>query len=709
MVGTGGMDMHHLSKAAGEMQAPWIWTDAQKHAINESAEFLQTFAYSGGEVLLKLSAADKYAVFINGKFVDCGQYDDYSTYKIYDSISISQYCQPGKNQLVIQVYYHGTSSASCVKSEPKLWYVLAVDNKIYTSGSNTLGRKLSAYANGEVETISPQRSFTFYYDARKENAEPWSAAHCIDCDLIPIPRPVEKVNILPAADAKILNQGVFISDRSVKNKTAAQMVYTDLIAPRHGEDFISFTPREAEIKRYTAYPFTLPCDGYTFHAPENYDGVYVIIDLGSELSGFPYLALDAEEGTVFDIAYGEHLDDGRVRAYVGYRNFAFRYTATGGYQEFGYYFKRSTGRYLELHARTNKPFTLYHLSIMHTEYPLNLLPYPPMLTDSLARKIYDISVNTLKLCMHEHYEDCPLREQAMYAMDSRNQALAGYYAFGEYKFPYACWKLFEPSIRPDGMFPITVPSENPKTIPSFNLAWIIACEELVSYGGQQYNTFGSTMQKVLDAFASRAEWGILSSLTGTTYWNYFEWADGLAGNNNRSEAPQKSSALTLFFYAALRSYGRLFDDDRYTAVMKEIEAHFHNTFWSKEHEAYRTFAGADHFAELVQALALWCGLVPDSVANVLRKELANDENPWIKVTISHYIYKIDALMAEPETYYAQVNRYIMEIWGSMVYSGSTTFWETIDGGDAFDKAGSLCHGWSAIPIYFWHKYGKYAQ
>jgi len=688
--------------------ARWIWTDGKEPPINVYAEFSQNFDYSDGQVFLDVSASDEYAVYINGNFVDCGQYDDYPTYKIYDTIDVSKYCQAGENLLVIQVYYQGIGDASCVKSKPKLWYSLKTCGKIYNSGSDTLARTVSAYQSGEVERISPQRSFTFYYDARKEDSQTWSGACCIDCDIVPVPRPVKKVNILPAAKGKLLNQGVFVSDKAAAKTTVSEMLFSDLIAPRYAEAFISFKRQKSDVERYTAYPFTLPCDGYTFCAGENYDGVYMIIDLGSELSGFPYLEVDAEAGTVFDVAYGEHLDDGRVRAYIGGRNFAFRYTAKGGRQTFAYYFKRSTGRYLELHVRTNKPFTLYHLSVMHTEYPLKQMPYLERLTDSLARKIYDISVNTLKLCMHEHYEDCPLREQAMYAMDSRNQALAGYYAFDEYEFPYACWKLFEPAIRPDGMFPITVPSENPKTIPSFNLAWVIACEELVSYGGERYNTFGDTMRKVLDAFSQRAEQGVLSSLEGKTYWNYFEWADGLAGNNNQSDKPQKSAALTLFFYAALRSYSKVFDDGRYAEVMNNVECNFHHTFWSEEQRAYRTFAEEAHFAELVQALALWCGLVPDGLASDLRRELANDENPWTKVTISHYIYKMDALMAEPETYYADINRYIMQVWGSMVYSGSTTFWETIDGGDAFSKAGSLCHGWSAIPIYFWHKYGKFA-
>ena len=40
----------------------------------------------------------------------------------------------------------------------------------------------------------------------------------------------------------------------------------------------------------------------------------------------------------------------------------------------------------------------------------------------------------------------------------------------------------------------------------------------------------------------------------------------------------------------------------------------------------------------------------------------------------------------------------------MLRQGATTFWETIDGADAFGKAGSLCHGWSAVPAYLYLKY-----
>ena len=44
---------------------------------------------------------------------------------------------------------------------------------------------------------------------------------------------------------------------------------------------------------------------------------------------------------------------------------------------------------------------------------------------------------------------------------------------------------------------------------------------------------------------------------------------------------------------------------------------------------------------------------------------------------------------------------IDKLYTSMIDFGSTTVWETELGESDFDNAGSLCHGWSALPIYYY--------
>jgi hypothetical protein len=45
----------------------------------------------------------------------------------------------------------------------------------------------------------------------------------------------------------------------------------------------------------------------------------------------------------------------------------------------------------------------------------------------------------------------------------------------------------------------------------------------------------------------------------------------------------------------------------------------------------------------------------------------------------------------------------------MLRENATTFWETIEGARDFANAGSLCHGWSAIPIAIYHRYALKAD
>ena len=68
-------------------------------------------------------------------------------------------------------------------------------------------------------------------------------------------------------------------------------------------------------------------------------------------------------------------------------------------------------------------------------------------------------------------------------------------------------------------------------------------------------------------------------------------------------------------------------------------------------------------------------------------------------------FKYEALLTRQEDYFDWVFADIARIWGRMLYAGATSFWETEDGADAFDQAGSLCHGWSAMPVYFYYAYG----
>jgi hypothetical protein len=129
-------------------------------------------------------------------------------------------------------------------------------------------------------------------------------------------------------------------------------------------------------------------------------------------------------------------------------------------------------------------------------------------------------------------------------------------------------------------------------------------------------------------------------------------------------------------------------------------------FWDEERGLLRTrdTSVAAHYAELTQALALVAGIVPEADAAALRAKLADPDNGMVACTLSHTLYKYEALLQDTAQYGACVMADISRQWGLMLQHGATSFWETIDGADAFGKAGSLCHGWSAVPLYVYYAY-----
>ena len=155
----------------------------------------------------------------------------------------------------------------------------------------------------------------------------------------------------------------------------------------------------------------------------------VLVDLGSEYVGFLELDIESDTEQTVRIEYGEHLKDGRVPGRIHSRDFSVEVRLKKGRTRLSNRFRRLGCRYLEL---IGGPCRVRKLGLRPVQYPVRRISH--RFSDPRLQEIYDVGVYTLLCCMHEHYEDCPWREQALYTMDSRNQMLCGYTAFYGHSF-----------------------------------------------------------------------------------------------------------------------------------------------------------------------------------------------------------------------------------------------------------------------------------
>lgn len=719
----------------------WIWAKNCPYEVNCYCEFADKFIVERPDstVQVRISADSQYALWINGRFADFGQYADFPEYKIFDTIDISHLVNVGDNEIRILAYYQGTSSSTYLHAAAGLLYdVICDDRALAVSNSYTLSRVASEYKNGPIEFVTWQLGYTFAYDATKRGQNKWQSSVSVSNNVKVFPRPIAKPEVKNRVPATIIAQGFFMHHPAYKDNTPALAMQKAFLSSGRIWDLNKKSGCEP-FKLSARNPLVCKVDPTSpAHLGEN--GVYLIIDLGQEEAGCFELDIEATEGTRILIGYGEHLDDLRIRTALGGRSFAAEYICAPGRNRYVHYNKRFGCRYLSLYIETFD-FTLYYAGLRPYQYPFKERG-KFICSDNLHNKIYETCLHTLKLSAHEHYEDCPWREQALYSMDSRNQILCGYYAFGEYDMPRESIRLLSLGLRDDGLLELCAPAKVNVTIPSFSLIWILELYEYVMYSGDL--AFGEEMwpcaEKIIRTFWRNAKGRDLQGpMSDDGCWNFYEWSYGLSDGfpknlRDKNDYRNYDGPLSVFYIIALDSmiklskllYSYSKSSGAENSGMHEIDfvekiswcemllngakAALHDAFWDSSVGAYCTYVVNGeklHFSELMNSLVLYAGLVPESHVKRIADILSHNSQcspSLIPVTLSHTIFKYEALLNAGDMYADYVINDIADKWGYMLYNGATSFWETIDGAWAFDTAGSLCHGWSAIPVLFYYKY-----
>lgn len=689
------------------MQAQWIWP--VKEAKNdEYAEFYWTVDATGGVADFRILCDGLFELYIDGEIAAWGKYPDYPHYRIMDERVVA--LKKGENHVALRVWHIGKDSFTYRKGTAGVAAELTQGGKVlFATGAETQGRISPIYANYREQDVTLQLGLKYRYDATKEDG--WRMgtgkgfAPCVvvnlpmDCK----PRPIQPLKTLAPVRGTIVQQGVF------EEKTG------DMVGHRMMQAGLYHIDPDVAFGKGNRNNYALG-QGVTMQADVKAGkdkGVYLTIDLGKEDVGFLTVDFTVNEDCEVEIGYGEHLADGRPRTAIDARDFGHEYRAKKGDNAFTNYMRRLGGRYLTVFFHTDC-VTVRTVGILPVYYPVK--KKERKFRHPLTQKIWDVSVRTLELCMHDHYEDTPWREQSLYAMDSRNQMLFGYIAFGEKAFARASIKMLAEGRREDGLLALCAPAGLDKPIPYFSLMHVIEtaeyCKESDDFALAE--EIWKDLVGVMTAHANRlGEKGLLKNFQpDPPYWNFYEWTDGLdCWDDARSSYDAPLNAFYLIalkkFYWLAKKLGKTAEIQKLADVGNTIRANM-KAFYDEKTGLYRTYIGKDenHMAELTNAL-IACAEVPDKKTKMrIAKTLANPNNELVKISMSHSIFKYDAMLMTSKRKFAPVIlKEIEDRYSKMLYQGATSFWETDLGEADFDRAGSLSHAWSSIPVYIYDRLG----
>lgn len=633
--------------------AQWIWINNDNNA-DEYAVFFESINYNGGGATLEISVGGDYAVYINDVLAEFGQYPDYRDYKIYDKIDISSYLKKGENQIKIIGWYIGKSFSTGIDAGAGIVYEIYNDDGVMCC--STAGKTKCAlcddYISYQEKIITVQLGFGYSYDTRAKNQITNTTlavkSNSFDDDLsVLVQRPIKMLDTLPTSIAKCID----------------------------------------EKKR--------------------------LYDLGQESSGVLHIRFKASSGEKVLITYGEHIVDGGVRRLIGSRDFSFTLIANGEMTEFIGPFRRIGGRYLEVVC--DSAVDVEFIGIKERNYPVTKVPFDA--GNELRQKIYDTAVKTLHLCMHEHYEDTPWREQSMYIMDSRNQMLSGYYAFGEYEFAKAAIKLILQGQKENGLYELCFPASVVITIPSFSLVLPTIIKEYTIHSKDKSLLVPafSALEKMMKYFIID-ENGLIKTLKKDGIWNFYEWAGSLDGSffneDDAVRVDDRYDVLINSFYsiacsdmAYIASELRAVEKTKYYLDIKSnLNKAIHDNFYVEKTKLFKNYLGVEEYSQLANSLCILAGACSEKEQNIIADKLAYGYDNWIENTLSMNMFRFDALLLTNKDKYSDVIlAEIDKTYAYMLDCGATSFWETIKGDADFGNAGSLCHGWSATPAYYYHK------
>lgn len=629
-------------------KSKFIWIN-DSEGVDTYAEFYTKLQIAGTPAICNISVDGDYTLFINGRYVSSGQYGDYEHYKSYDVIDISDFVHEGDNDFAVLCWHFGADSSRYKKYDAGVIFeVRCGDKLVLTSDESVLARKSPSYVSGLKRWISPQLGFSFRYDATKEDKWLLGKGEGFE-KAVPVSK---KCTFIP---------------RPIKKQSLGEVAWAKPVIEHEKT---------------------------------------VVYDLGRELVGL--ITLECEGNGEINVAWGECLENGHVKRTPDWHDFSLDYVC-GGDGKYTNYMLRIACRYLEI--TTQGSVQVGKIGIIPQFYEVKELPYD--FTSGIDKDIYKICLNTLRLCMMEHYVDCPWREQCLYAYDSRNQMLCGYYAFegGNFEYARSNLKLLAKSQRDDGLLAICSPCGINLAISSFSLHFITAVREYFEHSGDisLFSELRGTIKDILDAFLAREENGLINRFDADGYWNFYDWSPYIDGEIGRKQASGADLMLNSLIILSLKSYkalckahGSTFEYDKtLSRIMKATKERFFDT----SSGFFRFNDSVDAPLELPNSLAILCGLATDDEAKKICEAISKKELGYSSLSMK--CFKYDAMLqTDREKYAPIILDDIRATYEKMIPVG--TVWETEIGASDFNNAGSLCHGWSSIPIFYYHKILKNA-
>ena len=369
-----------------------------------------------------------------------------------------------------------------------------------------------------------------------------------------------------------------------------------------------------------------------------------------------------------------------------------------------YWFR--TFRYIQLRVTAAaEPLTISRFSYRATGYPLDDAVSFACSDESFAG-VWDISLRTLRRCMHETYFDCPFYEQLQYAMDGRSEILYTYAVSADARLARQAMEAFRLSQRPDGMTNSDAPTVKGNVIPGFSIYYLLMVHDHMMYFGDKAlaRTHLPAIMRILDFFDGHlTEKGLVGRVGGpimrARYWSFIDWAKPWSATGGVPTAClQGDGSVTmesLLYLLGLQKAKEIAD----WLGLRDLGAEYARRAEALSAAILRECAGdgfllqdgpgVEEYSVHCQVFAILTGLVDAGAGRkMLAATLGNASYPQCSVAMQFYLFRA----LEAVGWYEKADE-LWELWRQMLRDRMTTCVENDT------DARSDCHAWASTLLY----------
>ncbi|MBP3961863.1 trehalase family glycosidase [Paenibacillus lignilyticus] len=680
-------------------EAVWIWyPDQTAVQPNMYVDFRKKIALGHVNVIVKVSACQEYQLFVNGQLAGRGPSPCSPEWQYYDEINISSFLQEGENVLSAVVYHFGDKDivTNQMQGPGGFWLQLeSAEGEMLLGSDASWSCRISPRWETRNHRISRWGGFNEIYVVDREDG--WQEKEYVEEDWLQagiVARIGDAENpwthLIPAEIAPLHREQVH----------PAAIIRTEA-------NYGSVIGASELLARSPAAGMSVDCS-----APYSLPGV--VFDYGREVVGRPVIIIEAPEGGVMRLAYGESLELQYVDTFVLRRG-------NNAVSTFG----RRACRFLQLSfLAAPKPLTVKELVFEHQHYDFKQQG-TFVTNEERLNRIWDVSCYTTLMNSQDHLEDCPWREKALWVADAVVMGKVIYHVYGDTALLRKSLLQGARIQNEDGSIPGTGPERNAQMLTDFCGHWLLGVRDYWRYSGDcaTIEQLWPNLLKLTDWFgAQKDETGLFAQADRPGWWCFIDWTVHI-------DKRDKVTCINALYVAVLEAMsemslalGKFEVSVDYRKHADQLKLDIRRQLWLADKEAFTDCIIGNTLSTNLSLqtnfLAAWCGIMTEAETTRFI-ERYYDTNALVEIKgafFQHIVLEVFVRMGMTGRALELIRGY----WGAMVDRGATTWWETFDastphgvtpstyGGNVptYLWEGPLvsqCHAWGASPAYILHQ------